>query len=233
MDADKPGLNRRQLSDDVAAHLRDRIMSGALKPGTYIRIDQLAGELGISATPVREALAALRGEDMVSLQPSKGFAVNPLSRRDVGDLFQVQADIAGRLAGRAAARVTTDQLEELTGIQTELARAVRNKDAERIERLEFAFHRGVNLVADSRKLAWVLRNASLYLPQSFYSSDAGWRRGLGPAHRAILEALRAADEQAARSAMAKHVLDGERRLVKHLDEGGIWAADQPRYVAGR
>jgi len=62
-------------------------MSGKLRPGTYIRLDETAAELGVSITPVREALLKLRGEGMVQLEPHRGHFVLPLTRQDVNDIF--------------------------------------------------------------------------------------------------------------------------------------------------
>src|SRR5437588_415442 len=84
-------LRRAQLSDEVAGHLRAAIMSGALRPGTFIRLDETAAKLGVSVTPVREALLKLRGEGMVRLEPHRGHVVLPLSRQDGDDIFWVYA----------------------------------------------------------------------------------------------------------------------------------------------
>src|ERR1700740_361417 len=80
-------LRRAQLSDEVAGHLRAAIMSGKLHPGTYIRLDETAAELGVSITPVREALLKLRGEGMVQLEPHRGHVVVPLTRQRIQDIF--------------------------------------------------------------------------------------------------------------------------------------------------
>jgi len=64
---------RPQLADEVATALRERIMSGDLRPGARIRLEEVAAQLGVSITPVREALLTLRGEDMVELQPRRGY----------------------------------------------------------------------------------------------------------------------------------------------------------------
>nr|MDT0663888.1 GntR family transcriptional regulator [Micromonospora sp. DSM 115978] len=79
-------LERRpQLAEEVAAHLRDMIMSGQVWPGEFIRLDDVAKDLGVSVTTVREALLTLRGEDMVELEPRRGYVVAPLSRQDIKD----------------------------------------------------------------------------------------------------------------------------------------------------
>ena len=227
--ADRPasadGLGRVQLSEEVAAHLRDEIMSGALRPGEFIRLEAVAQRLGTSVTPVREALLLLRGEDMVRLLPRRGFVVSPLSRVDIEDLFDIQADLAGELAARAAARITEAQVASLEALNDRLLQAVAAGDSDRIEVLEYQFHRALNLCAESRKLGYVLRSASQYLPRHFYSSDVRWRRAVRRDHARLLAAARGHDADAAREAIRVHVLNGRERLLEHLDEIGFWTAD--------
>jgi DNA-binding GntR family transcriptional regulator len=215
-------IERPQLSEEVVTHLRDRIMSGQLRPGERIRLEDVAEQLGVSITPVREALLTLRGFDMVELQPRRGYVVAPLSRQDIVDVFGVQADIAGELAARGATRAATDDLTELTAVQKALTKAAQRRRVAELERLEFEFHRALNRIAAARKLSWLLHAATRYTPARFLSSDPAWRAGMLADHDTLLAALVAGDPDAARAAMARHFTDGADRLVKHLDELGIW-----------
>jgi DNA-binding GntR family transcriptional regulator len=106
-------VRREQLSDEVAARLRADIMTGTLRPGTFIRLDETAAALGVSITPVREALPTLRGEGMVQLEPHRGHVVVPLTRGDIADICWLQATIAKELAATTAERITDAQIEEL------------------------------------------------------------------------------------------------------------------------
>lgn len=216
----RPLTSRPQLSDEVAAHLREAIMSGALRPGQFVRLDAVAAELGVSVTPVREALLALRGEDMVELEPRRGFVVSPLSRRDVEDMFRLQADLAAQLVVRAAALITDDQLRHVAHIADELAAAQGHQE---LSTLEYEFHRLVNKAAASRKLARFLDIASRHVPARVYTSDPQWRTQVVADHSALLTALRARDPDAARTAVLRHIADGEQRLLRHLDAVGIWS----------
>src|SRR4051794_13883707 len=101
------------LPERVELQLRERILAGDLRPGTFLRPDRLAVELGVSPTPVREALQALRADDMVRALPRRGFVVAPLDRGDVDDLFDVQARITGELAARAAGAIDAEGLARL------------------------------------------------------------------------------------------------------------------------
>lgn len=218
-------LPRLQLSEEVAARLREQVMAGELRPGQFIRLESVAQQLGVSVTPVREALLLLRGEDVVRLIPRRGFVVSPLSRVDVEDLFALQSQLAGQLAARAVEHIDEAALAELSRINGLLEQAVEQQAPDQIEALEYLFHRTINVAADSRKLAYVLRSATQYLPRRFFTADAHWRRAVNSDHTQILDALTAKDPEAARASMEAHVLDGQARLIGHLDELGFWAPD--------
>ncbi|MEU6075445.1 GntR family transcriptional regulator [Micromonospora sp. NPDC047074] len=216
-------VSHPQLSETVASLLRDRIMSGQLRPGERIRLEEVAQETGLSITPVREALLMLRAEDMVELQPRRGHVVAPLSRQDIVDVFALQGDIAGELAARVAVSITPAQLDDLRRQHERLRRAAQARQINRVEQLEFEFHRSINRLTDARKLSWLLRTATRYTPSRFYAANPEWRAGMIADHEALLDALEAHDPATARPVMARHFTDGAERLVKHLDGLGVWS----------
>src|SRR6202048_82295 len=101
---------RPQLAADVARYVRKRIFDGTYAAGQYIRLDQLAVELGVSVTPVREARFVLSAEALLSQQPRRGFVVVAVTGRDLTDVANVQAHIGGGLAARGGAHITRDGL---------------------------------------------------------------------------------------------------------------------------
>lgn len=214
--------HRPQLSDEAAGHLRGLIMSGLLRSGEHLRLDKLAGELGMSATPIREGLLALRGEGFVQLVPRRGFVVMPLTRRDVADLYWVQAHLAGELAARAASEITAAELAEIEDWQRQLEAAKRAGDVERIEGLNHQFHRAINLAANSPKLAWFLSRAVRYAPRRFYPTIHGWPEASVQDHYAVLDALRHNDAEAARTTMREHIRHAGELLIRHLGERQQW-----------
>src|SRR5699024_2218841 len=114
---------RPQLSDEAASYVRDQITSGTLAPGTHVKPEAVAAELGISSTPAREALQALRVEGFLHLTPRRGFTVAAVSGNDIRDMFLVQSMVAGELAARAASKATTTQIANLTEIHEDLTSA--------------------------------------------------------------------------------------------------------------
>ena len=213
---------RPQLSEDVARFVRKKIFDGTYAAGQYVRLDQLAAELGISVTPVREALFALRAEGLVAQQPHRGFVVLPVTGRDVSDVANLQAHVGGVLAARAAINITHDQLRELKEIQAELEHAYAGNDDEQTVHLNHEFHRAINVAADSPKLAQLMSQITRYAPESVFPAIEGWSRQSIKDHRRLLSALEKHDEELARAAMSRHLAAGAGPLIEHLvARGGV------------
>jgi len=219
-------LRRAQLSDEVAGHLRAAIMSGTLRPGTFIRLDETAAELGVSVTPVREALLKLRGEGMVQLEPHRGHVVLPLTRQDIEDIFWLQATIARELATTATDRISDLEIDELDRINNAMAVAVGSGDAEAIAAIEFSFHRVFNQASRRIKLAWFLLNAARYMPAQIYAADPQWGMATVENHRQVIAALRRRDTAAVVEHTVWQFTDAARRLTETLDRNGIFSEPQ-------
>jgi DNA-binding GntR family transcriptional regulator len=212
---------RPQLSDDVARHVRRRIFNGTYPAGEYLRLDQLAAELGISVTPVREALLNLRAEGLLEQHPRRGFMVLEVTARDLADVARVQAFIGGELAARAAENITVEQLAALRAIQDELERAYRQTDLDRTVRLNHDFHRSINVAADSPKLTQFMSSITRYAPESVFPTLEGWPEQSIKDHRALITAFEARDAEAARAVIAEHFTIGVAPLTDHLIERGV------------
>ena len=212
---------RPQLAEDVARFVRGRIFNGAYPAGEYIRLDQLAAELGISVTPVREALFELRGEGLLDQLPRRGFVVLPFTDRDITDVSDLQAHVGGELAARAAANMNDAALEELSEIHDQLTDAYAADDGDRAVRLNHEFHRAINVAADSPKLAQLMSQITRYAPESVFPTIVGWPARSVADHARILAALRAHDAEAARAAMSDHLAAGAAPLIEHLMSRGV------------
>ena len=212
---------RPQLSEDVARYVRRRIFNGAYRAGEYLRLDQLAGELGISATPVREALLNLRAEGLLVQQPRRGFMVLAVTARDIADVANVQAFIGGELAARAAENITDEQLGALRAIQDDLEQAYEKDDLEHTVRLNHDFHRTINVAADSPKLTQFMSGITRYAPESVFPTVSGWPKQSIRDHRKLIAAFERRDANRARMAMAEHFTIGVAPLTDHLVERGV------------
>lgn len=214
-----------QLSQEIARYVRDLVMSGQLRTQQQLNIEQLARHFRTSTTPVREALLSLRGEGFVEFEPRKGFRIAALTEGDVNDLFLVQSNIAGELAARAALQATQSDLDRLDAIQKEMYKAAELGADDRIEELNFQFHRLINRVADSPKLSWLLGVVVNYVPRRFYSSIGGWPAASLKDHDAIITGLTEHDGAATRKAMTSHIQHASELLIAHLRDSRFWAPD--------
>ena len=132
----------------AASELRDRILTGRLRPGARLDLDLVTREFGTSRTPVREALLELSYEGLVEVAPRSGITVIGITPEDAVDNFAVLAALAGKAAEWATARITPDQLAELHELAAAIAVATDVVEANR------RFHRALNLASGSPRLWW-------------------------------------------------------------------------------
>ena len=216
-------LKHTQLPEQVAAYVRELIMSGEVRPGEFLRIERIAEAVGVSQTPVREGLLALKSEGIVNLLPRRGFVVAPITPQDISDLYWAQAHIAGELAARAAEKITNEQLQSLSKNVKQYADAVAGGDWEAIPEIGLEFHREMNRAAESHRLVLTLETITADLPNRYYA--ASHPRQTSTEHPQILKALRQHNAARARELMIQHMIAQGERLIAIMTERGIWASD--------
>ncbi len=202
----------------AANELRDRILTGQLKPGQRLDLDEITREFGTSRTPVREALLELSYEGLVIVTPRSGITVVGISPEDAVDNFAVLAALAGKAAEWATARITRPQLAELR----ELAGAVDG--ATDVVSANRRFHRAVNLASGSPRLLTYLRQAVRVVPESYFQLFPEQVERSRAEHATLLDAIDRGDGVAARTIAETHVLDAGAALGNWLRAGG---ADEP------
>jgi DNA-binding GntR family transcriptional regulator len=224
-DSSQPKDVGLQLSGSVASHLREQIISGRLKPGDFLRIDAIAHEMGVSTTPVREGLLLLQSESFVRLLPRRGFVVNSFTKEDLRDIFWAQAVVGAELAGRAALKMSAEELEKLRELDAEHEKAFKAGDERHIQ-LGYEFHRFINKAADAPRLALLLGTLSKQLPNRFYASIEGQVTDTLQYHPIILDAMRVKDADAVRSLMYRHIMHGADHLIESLERAGTSGPSQ-------
>ncbi|MEV6062878.1 GntR family transcriptional regulator [Nocardia asteroides] len=211
-----PPGGHQLLLDEVAAYIREMIMSGRIARGEHVRPEPIAEILGVSNTPVREALLTLRGEGLIDMVPRRGFLVAPVSENDVRDLFWSQALFAAELAARAALVIEPAQVAELERVDAEFARAAETGDTDAVAELGHRFHRIINLAASSHQLSILLDSVVKRLPNRFYASMEAHVATSRDDHRELVRALTARDAEAARAITRRHILDSADTVVDLL-----------------
>jgi DNA-binding GntR family transcriptional regulator len=220
------GRPRSQLRDEASGYIRSLILSGQLPAGRFVRLEPLTRALGMSATPIREALLSLRDQGFLELHPNRGFAVVKISPQDVADLFLVQAFAAGELATRAAQRATPALVRRLDELGEDLDRYAERGDERGFEVANDEFHVVVNRAAASPRLAWFYAEAIPIIPRRFLVLVPGWMDSTRSEHRAVVDRLRERDADGARAAMADHIRHVGELVADHLDAGGAWPPER-------
>jgi len=200
-----PKRQRPQLSEEATALVRTAILDGRLRPGDYIRPEQVAAQLEMSTTPAREGLLTLRGEGFLELVRRRGFVVLPLSGDDIFDLFTIRSLVAGELAERAVKRMDEPTLQALEGSARSTIAAVERGDLHTATHTTGEFYSHLKRVAESPKIEWFLDTLVRYVPLEFWSSVEGWPELIREFQPAFVKAAAAGDAELARSMMANHM----------------------------
>ena len=195
------------LSEKVYRSLRDGIAEGRYKTGDCLVEMKIAEELGVSRTPVREALKQLELEDLVVSHPNRGVVVKGFSNEDYRDVSTIRHLLEGQAAYWAAERISDDLLRELKEIVELMEFYTQKNDAEHLVRLDTRFHEIIYEASGSRTIRHILaalhhniqrvRQGSLMLPDR-----AAWSLS---EHRRIFEAIERHDAPAAKVFMENHV----------------------------
>ena len=200
-------------ADIAHAHIREAIITGRLAPGEVLKEASLAEEIGISRTPVREALKRLGTEGLVELERFRGGRVARLSASDVAEIFTLRAVIEGHGAARAATRISRETVARLIAIEDEMEARFAELGWHRhlvvFDRLNNEFHGLIAASAESPRLLKILAS-SLELPGSIFNhySEAleDRTRRTHRQHREIIEALKTGNSGWAEAAMRSHLI---------------------------
>ena len=209
-------IARTALYEEVAELLRTRIFSHELPPGSWVDEQAIAEELGISRTPMREALKVLASEGLVILKPRRGCYVAELSEQDLDEVFPIMALLESRCAFEAASKATDEDIARLELLHQDLEAQAAAGNADRFFAANDAFHGALqdiagngwlkHLIDDTRKVIKLTRRHSLQLEGRVEQSLAE--------HRQIMAALRAKDADLASRHMHDHLLSGRQALAK-------------------
>jgi len=134
---------RRSLHDEVASRIRDMIIEGALEPGAKIVETQLCQTLGVSRTPLREALKTLASEGLIELVAARGAVVKRFSPKDVRDMLDVLAVLESFAARLACKEASDDQIAELRALHDRMVAFYKAKNRLEYYKLNQDFHSGV------------------------------------------------------------------------------------------
>lgn len=194
----------RRLREEAARRLRDAIVRGQLAPGERLTEDELAAWLGISRTPVREALGRLVATGLVELDANRGVRVVPLEPARMLDLVQVSRELVQLAQRLAAERATDDEVAQLRAFHEARAAAVAADDREGVERGAIGFHATILAASRNAELKRVYPAVVDRLERIFRLAFPEWLGAAGTeVDGALLEAIERRDAVAAVAASAR------------------------------
>lgn len=214
---------RGNSTDVVADALREAILDGAIEPGTWLREDSIARELGVSRTPVREALRLMADEGLVSKTAHSGCIVATLTFDDILALYVVRGELEALAARLAAQRRPEGLIEELRQVHEEMVGCVARGTLDALPDLNLQFHRKLRMAAGNSYLERILlqvEHAVRRLRESTLSKPSRAEEALEE-HRAILEAIARQDGEAAAKAAQVHMLHARDARIRAILPSGI------------
>ncbi len=207
--------NYQPLRDVVFEHLRNSIINGDLKPGERLMEVQLAEHLGVSRTPVREAIRKLELEGLVVMVARKGAYVADVSIKDILDVLEVRSVLEGLAAYLSAERMTEEELEELELISYHFKRCIENGNTEGMIEKDMQFHDRIFKSTRNAKLIQIAQSFQEQV-QRFritYFSEYNQPKDLLMEHQVILEAIANRDAVAAQQVAQQHIDSLEDNIV--------------------
>jgi len=202
----------RALYEEVAERLRQRIFSRELEPGSWIDELKIADELGISRTPLREALKVLAAEGLIPRRVRGGAYVTGVSEKDLSDVYHLLSLLESDAVAVVAQRASEEQLQQLQALHAELEAAARDPERQRARFFELneRFHMAVldiadnrwrdQMVSDLRKVMKLNRHNSLFKTGRLQESLQE--------HSALMKALLARNPELAAQRMREHFRNG-------------------------
>lgn len=208
------------LRDEVFNTLRERILKGALKPGERLMEIHLADQLGVSRTPIREAIRMLELEGLVKMVPRKGAQVAKISREDLQDVLEVRKALDTLAVKLACERITEDEIIKLKMAEEEFERVLKVGDTTQIAEADVAFHDVIQVASKNKRLKSMISNLAerIYRYRFEYikqQSDGG--KTLVMEHREIIRCIEEKEVDEAIKAIELHIDNQESSIATQLE----------------
>jgi DNA-binding GntR family transcriptional regulator len=200
-------IQKKTLHEEIANNLRDMIMSGELREGDKIKENDLCDMMGISKTPLREALRVLSAEGLIRLIPNRGSYVTTPTFEEIKEMFDVMSVLEGVCARTAAEKMNAKEFSKLEKLHNKLEESFRRRDQKKYIHQNNSYHALVQELAGNKTLNQIVnglrqkillyRFQSLNLPERFEQSIRE--------HRDLLAAFRNRDPEKAEMLMTSHL----------------------------
>ena len=219
-------VERQRLHDVVVEHLRSFITEGVLPPGKKLNERELCETLGISRTPLREALKVLAVEGLIEISPNRGASVSRMSELEIRETFELISGIEAFAGELACERITQQELDEIKSLHYAMVVSKNQNDLPGYYQRNRAIHDLINLAARNSELRQVYLSLNRRIHALRYLSNhqtPKWDRALRD-HEDMIEALEARDGKKLSEILRHHLLDKRDAImlmVREIDSGSL------------
>ncbi len=206
-------INRPRLHDEVTARLRDLIVENRLRPGERVPELEIAASLGVSRTPIREALKVLAAEGLVEMQPLRGAIVRAFSPKDAQDMLRVIA-LLEEFAARQACSAPQERIAAVLALHDQMREHFRRRERQPYFALNQRFHESVVALAGNETLCATHAALAQRMRRIRYVGNSvpdNWGAAMAE-HEAMAQALAARDADAMAQAMSEHLMNTWPRI---------------------
>jgi len=217
-----PLQNLGRLSDRIYSIVKEEILSGRLAPGQHLALEEIAQNLGVSTTPIRDALSQLAADGLVEWRPRRGAYVAHLTPKTISEIYQVRKILEYGAAELAIARgaAVADEMRSLAAQIAAIDTSADGQAAMDYAHLELRFHAVPIERIENSKLLEVYNSLSSVMIVAFtlYPADSRRRADVVAEHEAIVAALTAGDAVWARAAIYAHLENAQASLLARIHE---------------
>lgn len=208
------------LRDVVFKTLREAILKGDLAPGERLMEIKLANQLGVSRTPIREAIRKLELEGLVVMVPRKGAEVAKITEKDLRDVLEVRASLEELAISLACERITDEKIAELKAALEQFRTVIKGQDVTKIAEMDVAFHDVIFEATQNARLVQMVNNLreQMYRYRLEYLKDFSTHNRLDEEHVQIFEAVSERDSARAKALIHEHIYNQEVTVVKNIQE---------------
>jgi len=208
------------LREVVFNTLRQAIITGHFKPGERLMEISLAKKLGVSRTPVREAIRMLDQEGLVDMIPRKGAQVSRITEKSLRDIVEIRTVLEEYAVGVSCHRISEEDMDTLTGIHGDFIRVVAEGDEQKIAQQDERFHDVLFRSAGNKRLLAILCNLreQFFRFRLEYIKDIDQRSILIREHTDLIEAIRNRDEDRARQIMHEHLMNLQNAVLDKIKQ---------------
>ena len=207
------------LRDVVFQTLRQAILYGELKPGERLMEIALANRLGVSRTPVREAIRMLELEGLVVMEPRKGAHVAQITEKDLNDVLDVRLGLEELVVQFASERITEEDLQNLKAAEEEFEQSMQRNDLVALAAADVKFHEVIYQATHNQRLVQMINNIKeqMYRYRMEYLKDVKVRETLVKEHRQLLQALEEHCQESAEDSIRAHIQNQQDAIRRELD----------------